>query len=137
MLTIACASLATTLRFARCAMCVADALSLFLGAGRGCFALALSSLCLCLLSGPFGFFFLPLSLQDGILLRFRGLNAEILHTVYYGLCVTTPWTPPPPPSGTARHGTAQQGAAQAVYAPPPKPHPPKTLPRIGPKNRPK
>ena len=40
----------------------------------------LCCLCLCLLSGPFGFLFLPLSLQDVILLTFRELNAEILYT---------------------------------------------------------
>ena len=44
MLTIDCASVATTLGFACCAVCVSRALSLSLGAGRGCFALALSSL---------------------------------------------------------------------------------------------
>ena len=36
---------------------------------------------LCLLSGRFGFLFLPLTLQDIILLTFGELNAEILYTL--------------------------------------------------------
>ena len=40
-----------------------------------------------------------------------GANCNL---VYYGIRGTTPWTPPPPPSGTARHT-----AAKAVYAPTP------------------
>ena len=54
----------------------------------------LCRLCWCLLSGPFGFLILPLSLQDVILLAFRELNAEILYTrpmhfLYMGSPVNT------------------------------------------------